>query len=157
MSHEFGAESWQSRPKFGSRDPEQSYIERPSAYVVLFRQDGLMAVVRSSQGVHLPGGGHLDGESAAQAAIREVLEECGLAVQLDDTIGFATEFVYATNEDCHFAKRCTFFHGRALETIATPEPGHETLWRTPSEAITLLSPESHRWAVDQATRSSAGR
>ncbi len=153
MSHEFGAESWQSRPKFGSRDPKQNYVERPSAYVLLFREDGLMAVVRSSQGVHLPGGGHLDGESAAQAATREVLEECGLAIQLGDTIGFASEFVYATDEDCHFAKRCTFFRGRALELIAAPEAGHETLWCTPRGAITMLSPESHRWAVDVATRS----
>lgn len=155
MLREFNAERFETAPSFGTRDPEQDYVERPGAYVVLFREDGLIAVVRTPQGIYLPGGGHQDGESPTQAATREVLEECGLAVELGDTIGLASEFLFSAEEDRHFAKRCSFFRGRALEIIAVPEAGHETYWCTFAEASAMLTPESHRWAVAMATKNAS--
>src|SRR5688500_14744347 len=64
------------------------YIERPGGYAIIER-DGLIAVVTTPSGTHLPGGGLDPGESAREATLREVREECGFDVEIVREIGGA--------------------------------------------------------------------
>jgi len=142
--------SWPEQPAFGEREAGRSYVDRPSAYVVLVDDDGRVAVVSTPQGVHLPGGGQHAGESPERAVLREVMEECASPAGVTGTLGRASEFCYAEEEDTYFAKRSTFFTGRVLGVQGVPEPDHELLWLAPDAAEARLRLGSHAWAVARA-------
>jgi 8-oxo-dGTP diphosphatase len=67
---------------FGRRVAEATYVRRPSVYAVITNGAGQVAVVRTAQGVFLPGGGIERGETPEQAVLREALEECRLDIRL---------------------------------------------------------------------------
>jgi hypothetical protein len=56
--------------KLGSEDPTIAYENRPSAYVVMRDDSGSLALVRSSGGQFLPGGGLCAGEREDEAVHR---------------------------------------------------------------------------------------
>ena len=142
-----------ARPQFG--DPPEGYVPaiRPAAFCVIER-DGLIALVEvewEGRGLllHLPGGGLDDGETDAEAAVRECGEEAGLSVLLD-----AAPFVRADHYFLHHDQvirntRGAFFAGRvaAEDAALKTEDDHELVWMDPQEAILRLERESHAWAV----------
>jgi 8-oxo-dGTP diphosphatase len=140
---------WNEAPVFGVRAEAEHYTVRPSAYGVVEGSRGQLAVVRTSHGVFLPGGGIEEGEMPEQAVVREALEECGLAVRAGDWAIYAVQFIYSESERTHFEKLSTFVDA-TVETVASlaTEADHALEWMAPEAASRLLSPESHRWAVD---------
>src|SRR5262245_60952319 len=136
-------------PEFGSAVPGQKYVPRPGSYGVIHNGAGAIAVVFTPQGVFLPGGGQESDESAEAALIREIAEECGLAIQIMGLVGVADELVYGQEERRYFRKRCSFFAGqvRGDGLSEAGEPDHQLKWLAPEEAVSQLSHESQRWAV----------
>ncbi|MBI4660965.1 MAG: NUDIX domain-containing protein [Verrucomicrobia bacterium] len=63
-----------SIPDFGVALPGCSYELRPGGYAVLRDGTGRIAVVVTSHGCFLPGGGQEAGESPVQALRRETIE-----------------------------------------------------------------------------------
>jgi len=140
-------------PVFGERVVGASYVRRPSVYALIRNAPGQIAVVRTPQGVFLPGGGIEAGETAEQAVVREVREECGLGVRLLSQLPDAVQLVYSPAERTYFEKPSTF----VAATVEGPSSGqseqdHEVLWVAPAEAAAILSPESHRWALRWLSR-----
>ncbi len=140
---------WRDVPVFGSRSPSAHYTLRPSAYVLVADARGQLGLVRTPQGVFLPGGGIHAGESPAQAAERETLEECGLVVHAGQWTTRAIQLAYSESEQTNFEKQCTFIDA-ILEATASSggEADHELLWLAPAAASAMLTPDSHVWAVD---------
>jgi 8-oxo-dGTP diphosphatase len=140
---------WTEVPVFGARVETERYTVRLSAYGVVEGGDGQLAVVRTSYGVFLPGGGIEEGETPQQAVVRETLEECGLAVRAGDWVIKAVQFIYSEADRAHYEKLSTFVDA-TVEAVASlvTEADHALEWMTPEAASRLLSPESHRWAVD---------
>ena len=140
---------WAQVPVFGARAEAERYTVRPSAYGLIDGGRGQLAVVRTSHGVFLPGGGIEEGETPEQAVVREALEECGLAVRAGDWAIHAVQFIYSESERTHFEKLSTFVDA-TVEAVASSatEADHTPEWMAPEAASRLLSPESHRWAVD---------
>lgn len=134
--------------EFGERVPGAEYALRPSAYALIANPIGQIAVVRTAQGVFLPGGGIETGESPEQAVEREVLEECGFGIRLCSRLPSAVQLVYSPSELACFEKPSTFFmavvDGRRAEPLAN---GHEVVWLASDDAKALLSHESHRWVL----------
>ncbi|MBX3484042.1 NUDIX domain-containing protein [Phenylobacterium sp.] len=142
-----------ARPQFG--DPPAGYepADRPAAFCVIER-DGLIALVEvawEGRGLllHLPGGGLDEGETEAQAAVRECGEEAGLSVRLD-----AAPFVHADHYFLHHDRvirntRGVFFAGRvaAEDAALKTEDDHRLVWMEPGQAVVELERESHAWAV----------
>ena len=143
---------WAAVPHFGER-LEMARVLRPSAYAVLTDERGRVAIVFTSQGVFLPGGGIEADETPEQAVERETKEECGLVVRLrpwPGTASQAVELVYSKSEGIYFEKRCTFLRGTAVPLTSRPtESGHVLRWVTPVSARLLLTPGSHRNALEQ--------
>ena len=139
---------WKAVPTFGLPDPRFPKVSRPSAYALVVNPSGCLAVVRTSTGTYLPGGGSLGTESPEATVRREVGEECGLTIRPDAWRRDAVDHVTAANEGTHFEKRSTFLGAVLVDSSGAPtEPDHTTLWLAPHDALAALTPPSHRWAV----------
>lgn len=121
---------------------------RPSAYGLLPDGEGRVAIVRSADGVYLPGGGIEEGETVPEALRREALEECGFQISLGAWTARAVQFAYSASEKARFEKRSTFIEC-AIERIdrSRLHPGHEVLWVDAESGAKLLTHASHGWAV----------
>ena len=136
--------------EFGDLIAGVTYVLRPGGYAVISNASGDLAVVSTSQGVFLPGGGQEDEETPGQAAVREAFEECGLGIRLGKRRGTADELVFAEDEDTYYRKRCTFFRAEITRRQDSGEADHELIWMLPEEAAARLHHESQRWAVARA-------
>ena len=134
-------------PVFGAREPGRAYVARPSAYALVVNDAGAIAVVLTSQGWYLPGGGIDPGEDAEGAAVRETREECGLVVEAGARVGEAVQLSYASDHDAWYEKTCTFVAARVVGTAPATEADHALAWMAPGRAIEALRHESHQWAV----------
>ena len=138
-------------PVFGARVEGCPYVVRPSAYAQIRNAAGEFAVIRTPQGIYLPGGGIEADETAEAAVVREVKEEAGLVVKARARIKEAVEIVYSAEEHTCFEKRCVFVEAEVIGQVLEHEPDHELVWVSVDQALSTLSPESHRWAVGQYT------
>lgn len=146
-------DDWSNAPLFGFQSEVERWVIRPSAYGVLEDQAGRLAVVRSRDGIFLPGGGVDAGETLEEAIRRESLEECGLIVRPGRWVVRAVQFAYSPSEGAHFEKRSTFMECAIEGSDQTRlEAGHEVLWVIPEEATRILTHESHGWAIRQLSR-----
>jgi 8-oxo-dGTP diphosphatase len=112
---------------------------------------GDFAVVRSREGIYLPGGGMDPGETPHETVIRETLEECGLTIRIGSWTASAIQFAWSETEQTFFEKRCTFVDATVSGSDTSRlEPDHELLWVDADRAVELLTHEGHGWAVRQA-------
>lgn len=142
-----------SGPQFGEAEPGATYPDRPAAFGVIER-DGRIAAVLVDRDVRglcldLPGGGIDDGETEAQAAVRECGEEAGLVVALDAAPFVRADHYFLHNDGQIRNTRGAFFAGRvaAEDPKLKIEDDHTLTWVTPEEAVARLDRESHAWAV----------
>jgi 8-oxo-dGTP diphosphatase len=134
-------------PVFGMRLPAREYRSRPSAYALVTRDDGLIAVVRSPSGVYLPGGGIEPGESPEECVIREGREEAGLILQPGEVLGCALEWTDRPGEATGAEKQCTFLRATVVGAAPATEPQYELRWIPAREGAMVLTFPSHRWVV----------
>ena len=136
------------RPVFGVPEPGVRYLVRPSAYALIGDGEGRVALVRTPEGVYLPGGGIERSETPQQAIVREAIEECGLAVRVGSWSVAAVQFCYSVPEASYFEKHSLFFEAE-LERFAggATEADHELFWEPAGSAPDALSHESQAWAV----------
>ena len=144
-----------SIPEFGDKQPGRVYVPRPGAYGLVYDQQGRIAVMETLRGAFLPGGGIEEGESPAQALVREVREECGLGVTVGERLGEAAEYRCTEGHSFAIRKDCIFFAATFLsetpgESGAATEAGHTLRWLTPSEAEERLAHGSQKWIVHQS-------
>jgi len=141
-------------PQFGEPQPGRDYPDRPAAFAVI-ACGGEVALVRvddrAGRGpvLDLPGGGLDPGESARDAAAREVGEEAGLAVELEPEPFAAADHYFIAAVGRSVNTRGVFFAGRV--TAEAPqlkvEDDHTLLWMSPQAALVALDRDSHAWAV----------
>lgn len=138
--------------QFGTREPGVDYRDRPAAFGLVVR-DGLLALVKVSKPgfapwLDLPGGALEEGESEAEALVREFGEETGLIVRPGPLVVRAGQYFRKTggepvnNRSAHFLAELQG-HDPALKI----EADHELVWLDPQEAMRRLRHDSHAWAV----------
>ena len=120
------------RPGLGAVDvtatpPPQR--QRPAAYVIALSSSGLLATQFSERTAvpglwGLPGGGIQDGELAAEAAVREVMEETSQAIELQRVLDIQSDHWVGQAADGELED----FHALRLIYVAeVPEPTEPTV------------------------------
>jgi 8-oxo-dGTP diphosphatase len=142
--------NWSDAPVFGATPPDTSAILRPSAYGIVADGPGKIAVVRTSLGLYLPGGGMEAGEGPIETVVRESQEECGLDVSIGAWVVRAVHLVYSPQDRCHYEKRSTYVDARCSDVRGRGiEPDHELEWLTAREAVEQLAAPTDSWAVSR--------
>ena len=136
-------------PSFGSPKPNVSYSDRPAAYVVVLRETEV-AMVSSGPDSFLPGGGSLPGESPADTVRREVREEVRRELRLLQSLGEATQYFYAAEDDRYYKMLAVFFVGQFTNAVFGGDGEHQLSWVPVAEVEQSCFHESHAWAVRQA-------
>lgn len=138
-------------PVFGKIDCNVTYIDRPGAYGFLADDDGKIAIVETSMGFFLPGGGLENNEDLEATLKREIHEEIGFFVKEARYVTQAEQFHWSKHYGKHFRKIGSFYHVEA--TPITPrrlQAEHSLVWWEPEQASQRLSQEFQRWATKTA-------
>jgi 8-oxo-dGTP diphosphatase len=101
-----------------------------TAACLVRRDDGAVAMVRTERrGWECPGGQIEEGEDIVSGLIREVLEETGLAIDVDQLVGVYSNVAPPEKLMLDFIGR--YRSGELCGSMETPE----TAWLTPEQAM----------------------
>jgi 8-oxo-dGTP diphosphatase len=135
---------------FGEQVDGHTYYARRAVYAVIPDSNGRVAAVRYCGNLFLPGGGVEGGETAEQALVREVAEECAQRLHIAGKIGEALQYFYAPSDDKYFAMHAVFYAGVFLGQI----PGqaeYPVVWVLPDDKAPFFH-ASHVWAAQSLRR-----
>jgi 8-oxo-dGTP pyrophosphatase MutT (NUDIX family) len=99
--------------------------------------------------------GHVEpGESALQAARREIEEETGLTrFSLGEELATVTYRFYQARRDRSVVKTSIYYLGRSARSVPRLEAGFDQyIWATPSQARQLVAYDQDRAVVEAASR-----
>ena len=136
--------------EFGEKIAGKEYKDRISAYAVIRNDKNEIAFARVGDEYYLPGGGIDEGESPAECAVREALEEIGARITIIREIGMAGEYGLTISKKHYWHGIGTFFEAK-IEEIVGPgiEPDHELAWLKFEDALPRIARKAHAWATEQ--------
>ncbi|MCT9852356.1 NUDIX domain-containing protein [Priestia megaterium] len=139
---------------FGIHKDEQKYITKIGSYAVIYdNQRSSIALIKNHKGdPFLPGGGLENGESLEDCVKRECLEEAGLKVSIQKTIGVAKQYFKSPNDYKYYLSEGHFYMCKQLSKQLPLEKDNNLLWVKPSVAIKMLVHDHHKWAISQLLR-----
>ncbi|QTL52637.1 NUDIX domain-containing protein [Priestia aryabhattai] len=134
---------------FGVQEDGQTYINKIGSYAVIYDdEDCRIALIKNDKGHYfLPGGGLESDESLKDCVKRECLEEAGLKVSVQETIGIAKQYLKSPNDHKYYLSEGHFYICKQLSKQNPLEKGNELLWVKPSIAIKMLVHDHHKWAI----------
>ncbi|ENQ3108607.1 8-oxo-dGTP diphosphatase [Bacillus sp. 491mf] len=142
----------QIKPSFGEKKQHIEYILRPSSYAIIFNENTTkIAVIQKGIRYFLPGGGIENGETKESCLHRELLEELGWAIEVQQYVGNAERYFYAEKEGVYYLNDGYFYICNKTQEKHTPQEDDYILhWVSSSEAQQLLVHDHQQWAVRQA-------
>ncbi|HEX6034278.1 MAG TPA: NUDIX domain-containing protein [Anaerolineales bacterium] len=135
-------------PVFGTRLDGIEYIDRPGVYAVIENSHKQLAVIETSNGYFLPGGGIDAGEAEPEALRREIMEETGCQVLVLAKIGEAVEYIKARGQDRYYQISSRFYKVQIISRIGEGiEEDHRLVWLQQADALKLLVRQSQVWVI----------
>ena len=135
-------------PEFGTKQDGIDYIDRSGVYAVIENNERQIAIIKTSRGYFLPGGGIDAGESEVDALKREIIEEIGYQASMLTEIGEAVEYINAYSEEKHYLIHSRFYEVQLDSKVgAGVEKDHRLVWLWQEDAIKLLTRQGQVWAV----------
>lgn len=129
-------------------NPAINYTSRPGAYGLIINEAGSMAIIKTSKGYFLPGGGIEANESEEDCLVRECLEEAGLKIKVLEKISTGNFYFFATTTKKYTESIGHFYTCQIIgQSADKTENDHELIWLKPSEAVKLLYLDNQRQAV----------
>ena len=134
--------------EFGTRLDGKKYIDRPGVYAVIEDNHKQIAVIETSNGYFLPGGGVDSGETEVEALKREIIEEIGYQVLELAEIGEAVEYIKAHTDGKYYRIHSRFYKVQIDSKIGEGlEKDHRLVWLRQGDALKLLMRQSQVWAI----------
>jgi 8-oxo-dGTP diphosphatase len=138
---------------FGEILPGVQYTERPGGYAFIQNGKREFAVVKTPNGLFLPGGGLEKSEDIETGLRRELHEEIGFVVTRSQFILSAIQYHWSEHYQTHFKKIGSFFEVEGSRPAgAHLEKDHSLLWLPGQEVERILTQEFQRFAVAQYLR-----
>ena len=110
-----------------------------------------IAIIQKGERYFLPGGGMESNETKEECLHRELLEELGWTIEIEQYIGNAARYFYAEKEDTYYLNDGFFYIANMVhKQTETSEEDHILKWMSPLLAIELLIHDHQKWAVEQA-------
>lgn len=132
---------------------DRPYLEAVSAGGAVFRSNGKILLLRKSDERRwcLPKGGVEDGESAEEAAVREIREEAGLYCQPAGHLTDVRYQYYWIPEEVNYDKTVHYYLMEVVGGSVRLERGFDRFrWCTEKEAIHLLRYDNDKRVVRNA-------
>lgn len=136
---------------FGKKEDRVEYDNRPGVYVIIFDdKKEKIAIIQTSNGYFLPGGGIDNNESHEECLKREAIEELGWKIEIGKYLGDAGQYFYSPVEKKYIFSDAHFYLGGKTEDACEPTAfDHKTVWLTIDEAKQKLYHEHQVWALEQ--------
>ncbi len=127
-----------------------AYLDRPGVYAVLENTDKQVAIIETSKGYFLPGGGIDNNETDTDALKCELLEEIGFHVTVVAKLGETIEYLKAASYAESFRIYSHFYKVNLVSKIGVGiEEDHQLVWLSPEKAVKMLVRRSQVWAVQR--------
>lgn len=140
-------------PTFGTKLEGIDYVDRPGVYAVTQNNLKQIAVIETSDGYFLPGGGMAAGETYVDALKREIREEIGYQASVLAEIGETVEYIQASSEGKHYQIRSKFYKVQLGSKVGEgAEQEHRLVWVGQEDAIELLKRQGQAWAVQRMVK-----
>jgi 8-oxo-dGTP diphosphatase len=129
-------------------EPGKSYKRRDGVYAIILNNNSDIAIIQTSTGYFLPGGGIEDNETKEECLFRECLEEIGFEIKIKRYLFSGNYFFYSTTLNVDMENFGYFFECELLniKKIKT-EDDHQLVWLSVNEAIKLLYLKNQQQAV----------
>ena len=139
--------------EFGVRLDGKNYIDRPGVYALIEDSYKQIAVIETSQGYFLPGGGVDPGETEVEALKREIMEEMGCQASVLAEVGEAVEYINASTEGQYYRIHSRFYKVQIDSKIREGiEQDHRLVWLGSGDALKLLRRQGQVWAVQKMAK-----
>ncbi|MCI5084254.1 MAG: NUDIX domain-containing protein [Saprospiraceae bacterium] len=141
--------------QLGKPNPSLSSYERPGSYAIIFDEHGRLAIMRSKRGsIFLPGGGIEANETKEEALVREVIEEAGLEVRIQEEFINVNEWFYEPEANRNMNKVAYFF----IAEVENPKPegkieDYQLHWVPLEEIKDQMKFNIERFVLDELTKS----
>lgn len=134
--------------EFGNRIDGFKYKDREAVYGLLFMNEKV-AIVETPKGCFLPVGGVEENETHEECLIREMKEEIGIEVKLNEYIGKSVLYYMSPeNKICYNLYGC-FYTVDEVKRVVKSEDDHELVWMDLDEAISRLKLTHQVWAIEK--------
>ena len=134
--------------KFGERVENQEYEDYIGAYTIIIQEEKVL-LMKTPKGYFLPGGGKKHYETLERCAVRELMEETGYIISLDELLGI-TEVFTLHREKGYFHPISYIYKATLQAQIRSPkEPDHQMEWIPQSEIEEKVGLEHQKWAIQQ--------
>jgi len=137
---------------FGEKEASIEYQPRPGCYGIIFNQNRTkVGIVNIKDRYFLPGGGKEGTESDADCLKREVLEELGHEVKIDQYIGKAQQYFYSKHYEAYYLNIGHFYICELGKKIMEPiEEDHIYEMVEIETAMEKLVHKHQSWAIQHA-------
>ena len=124
------------------------YYHRPGAYIIPINGNKV-GLIQSKGGYCFIGGGKEKGENDSDCLKREVREETGFGFEIKKYFGSAEEYKDNQTDIGYFHPVQNYYIGELTEKICEPvEPDHELIWIEPENAVSKMSIEMQKKALE---------
>ena len=138
------------KPVFGEKEQSAEYLNRYAAYIIVEKNNEI-ALIEAPNGAFFLPGGEIEGQETKKEALRrELIEEMGIAAEIDIYLGEADEYFYSNYRKTHYYNPGYFYVASNWQQVGEPtEKTTQIWWVSPVDAIQKLKRGSHKWAVEQ--------
>ncbi|MFC4353105.1 NUDIX domain-containing protein [Fodinicurvata halophila] len=143
---------------FDTPDPAYLYTCRPGAYGIAWDDQRRLFLVRTPDGLEIPGGGIEPGETLEQALRREFVEETGYELEGVEPYLSIRQYLTKPLEDKFYDKYPTFFLIALGRRLGPPlESDHEPCWIEPRFARGEMAESGQEWMIEHIVKELLGK